>query len=324
MIQRLRPWLTRLYPRSWRMRYEEEFTALLEQCLHSPLDVLDILLGALDAHMLLLSGDSLTWSVMNMLNKIRTAILIVFAAYIGFIIAGFGLVGMADDSPMIALTKTNPALSVAWNIIQVGSAVSLLAVVVGGLPLAIVVIRRALTKPKQGLGLLLVPMVAFLALVAYGLILWTVATGLIVLPGVVRVVQPGPFPPGNRLLLAGFMLVFVLGAITSTLAVWKVISRTDIEQETFRAAGRGITIKIYQFAYWPAVVTTAAMIVMLAATLTWAWVSFSALPGVLGGSYGPWGTSTQAWFAGIVVLMALCTAAACLGVWRGRSRQKTL
>ena len=193
---------------------------------------------------------------------------------------------------------------------------------VGGLPLAIVVIRRALTKSNQGLGLLLVPVVAFLALVAYGLILWAVATGRILLPGVVRVVQPGPFPPGNRLLLAGFMLVFVLGAIASTLAVWKVISRTDIEQETFRAVGRGITVKIYQFAYWPAVVTTAAMFVMLAATLIWALVSFSALPGVLGGNFGPWGTSTQAWFAGIVVLMALCTAAACLGVWRGRSRQK--
>ncbi len=259
-----------------------------------------------------------------MLNKMRTAILIVFAAYIGFIIAGFGLVGMADDSPMIELTKTNPGLSAAWNIIQVGSAVALLAVVVGGLPLALVVIRRALTRPNQGLGLLLVPMLAFLALVAYGLLLWTVATGRILLPGVVRVVQPGSFPPGNRLLLAGFMLVFVLGAIASTLAVWKVISRTDIEQESFRAAGRGITVKIYQFAYWPAVVTTAAMIVMLAATIIWAWVSFSALPGALGGNYRPWGTSTLAWFAGILVLMALCTAAGCLGVWRGRSRQKTL
>jgi hypothetical protein len=324
MIERLRPWLTRLYPRSWRLRYGEEFTALLEQCLHSPLDVLDILLGALDAHMLLLSGENLTWRVMNMLNKIRTALLIVFAAYIGFVIAGFGLVGMADDSPMIELTKTNPGLSAAWNIIQAGSAVALLAVVVGGLPLAVGVIRRALTRPNQGLGLLLVPVAAFLAVVAYGVFLWTVATGRTLLPGVVRVVQPGPFPPGNRLLLAGFMLVFVLGAIASTLAVWKVISRTDTEQETFRAAGRDFTVKIYQFAYWPAVVTTAAMFVMLAATLIWALASFSALPGVLGGNYGPWGTSTQAWFVGIVVLMVLCTVVAFVGVWRGRSRQKAV
>jgi hypothetical protein len=320
MIQRLRPWLTRLYPRSWRMRYEEEFTALLEQCLHSPLDVLDILLGALDAHMLLLSGENLTWRGLNMLNKIRTAILIVFAAYIGFVVAGFALVGMADDSPMMALTKINPALAAAWTSIQAGAAVALLAVVIGGLPLAVVVIRRALSNAHQGLGLLLVPAFAFLALVAYVAFVLAVGSGRIQLSGVVQVVQPGSFPPGNRLLLAGLMLTFVLGAIASTLAVWKVISRTDVEQETFRAIQRSVTIKIYQFAYWPAVVTTAAMFVMLVATLTWAWMAFTALPGALAGNEGPWGLSTQAWFIGVSVLMTLCTAAACLGVWRGRFR----
>jgi hypothetical protein len=122
LIRRLRPWLTRLYPKSWRERYEQEFDALLEQCLHSPLDVLDILFGALDAHLLLLSGESLNWRVMNMLNKLRTAILIVFAAYIGFIVAGFALVGMADDSPMIDLTRTTPGLAAAWTAIQAGAA----------------------------------------------------------------------------------------------------------------------------------------------------------------------------------------------------------
>ncbi len=322
MIQRLRPWLTRLYPRTWRIRYEAEFTALLEQCLNSPLDVLDILLGALDAHLLLLSGESLNWRIMNMLNKIRTAVLLVFAAYIGFVVAGMALNGMADDSPMIALTKTNPALSAAWTTIQAGAIVSLLAVVVGGLPLAILVIRRALSNPRQGLGLLLVPVVAFLALVVYVMFILAVGTGRIQLPGVVRVVQPGPFPPGNRLLLAGLMATFVLGALASTLAVWKVVSRTDVDQETFRAIKRSITIRVYHFAYWPAVLTTLAMFIMLVATVTWGWLAFASLPGVLTGNFGPLGTSTQAWFIGILLLMTLSTAAACLGVLRGKARQK--
>jgi hypothetical protein len=318
MIQRLRPWLIRMYPRSWRIRYEAEFNALLEQSLYSPLDVLDILLGALDAHVLLLSGENLTWRGLNMLNKVRTAILIVFAAYIGFVIAGFGLVGMADDSPMIALTKTTPALAAAWITIQAGSGIALLAVVVGGLPLAFVVIRQALSKSHQGLGLLLVPVLAFLVLVAYAAFVLAVGTGRIALTGVVPVVQPGPFPPGNRLLLAGLMVTFIVGAIASTLAVWKVVCRTDVEQESFRAVKRSITIKVYQFAYWPAVVATAAMFVMLAATLTWAWLAFAALPGALAGNEGPWGISTQTWFIGVTVLMTLCTTAAGLGVWRGR------
>ncbi len=43
--------LIRLYPRSWRERYEEELTVLLEDRPPGPSDVLDLLLGALDAHL---------------------------------------------------------------------------------------------------------------------------------------------------------------------------------------------------------------------------------------------------------------------------------
>jgi hypothetical protein len=321
-MQKIRPWLTRLYPRDWRLRYETEFTALLEQCLNSPLDVLDVILGAVDAHLRLLSGDSLNWRVMNMLNKIRTTILIVFAAYIGFVIAGFSLVGLADDSPMAALMKTNPALSAAWITIQAGAAVALLAVVIGGLPLAITVIRRALAGSHRGLGLLLVPVLAFLAVAAYGGFVLEVGFGRIQLPGVLPVVQPGPFPPGNRLLLAGLMATFVLGAIASTLAVWKVISDTNIEQETFHVLRGVATLKIYRFAFLPAVITAIAMVVMLAGTMMWGLISFSTLPQVLSGNYGPWGTSTQAWFIAIITLMTISTLAALLGLVRGRSAQK--
>jgi hypothetical protein len=269
-----------------------------------------------------LSGESLTWRALNMLNKVRTAILIVFTAYIGFVIAGFALVGMADDTPMIALTKTNTALATAWTILQAAAAIALLVVVMGGLPLAITVIRRALTESHRGLGWLLVPALAFLTLAVYVMIIIAVGFGRIHLPGVAAVVQPGTFPAGNRALLAGLMATFVLGAIASTLAVWKVVSRTDSEQESFRAIKRNITVKIYHFAFWPAVVTTLAMFIMLAATVTWGWLAFSALPGAFTGNYGPWGTSTQAWFIGIIAVMSLATLVAFLGVKRARVGQK--
>src|SRR5262249_17230650 len=48
---KLKIFLLRLYPRAWRERYEEEFLALLEQTDSSPLDLVDVALGALDAHM---------------------------------------------------------------------------------------------------------------------------------------------------------------------------------------------------------------------------------------------------------------------------------
>ena len=53
--------------------------ALLEECLHSPLDVLDILLGALDAH--LDSPYGVNWRTLNMINKLRTSILLVFVGF---------------------------------------------------------------------------------------------------------------------------------------------------------------------------------------------------------------------------------------------------
>src|SRR5947209_1750088 len=43
--------LLRLYPREWRARYEEEFTVLIEQKPLSLIDIADIALGALDAHL---------------------------------------------------------------------------------------------------------------------------------------------------------------------------------------------------------------------------------------------------------------------------------
>jgi hypothetical protein len=321
--QRIQAWLTRLYPRSWRERYAAEFTALLEQCLSSPLDVLDVILGALDAHLRLLSGEPLNWRVLNMLNKIRTALCIVFASYIGFVIAGLALVGLADDSPMLQLMKTNAALAAAWTTIQAGSAIALLAVVTGGLPLAITILRYALSTPHRVLGWLLVPPIAFLAVCAYGVLIVEVGRGDLHLPGVVQVVGTGVFPAGNRLLMEGWVAIFVLSAIASTLAVWRAVTGTEVEQETFRLFGTSTTVRIYRFAYLPALITTLAMLVMLSATISWVWISFSALPYVPAGNYGPWGTATLPRSIGIIVLMLLATLAAFLGLARARPAQPT-
>ena len=227
--------------------------------------------------------------------------------------------GMLDDSPMIPYMRANLAPAVALSIIQLGAVVALLAVVVGGLPLAFTVIRRARSVDRINRGLLLVPAYSLLALVLYFGFIFLVATGRINIPGVVQVVQPGNFPIGNRLMLAGLMLIFVLGAIASTVAVWKVLSRTDVEQDTFKAGGRTLSIDVYKFAYIPAVITAVCMLVMLVATLVWSWLVFSAMPEVLAGQYGLWQTSTQAWLYGIIAVMAICCLTAILGVTRGRT-----
>jgi hypothetical protein len=314
----LRNWLVQLYPRPWRDRYGDEFEALLEQCLRSPLDVLDIFLGALDAHLDFSPGTN--WRSMNMNNKLRTAILIVFAAYIAFIVAGMGLYGLADDSPMLALMRSGSDLPllVSWLTIEAGSLIALAAVVLGGLPLASVVVRRALTSSRRDLRLLLVPVFALLALVLYAAFALSVGVGFVTIPGVARSVTPENFPLGNKLLIGGWMLVFVLGAIASTAAVWKITARTDVSESTFRVLGRQTSVKLYEYAYFPAAITSAAMLLMLLATVAWAGFSYSAMPQVFSQNWGLLLSNTTASFVVIVVIMIVATALAFVGLGRAR------
>ncbi len=317
-----RDWLIQLYPRAWRERYGEEFDALLEECLHSPLDALDIFLGALDAH--LEFPFEMNWRLMNMVNKLRTSILIVFAAYIGFIVGGMSFYGLVDDSPMADLMKARAdmPLFAAWTAVEVGAVIALLSVVIGGLPLAWTVIRRALTSSREDLRWLLVPVFAFLALVLYVMFMASIGLGRLQIPGVVPVVSHDNFPLGNRLLIGGFMLVFILGAIVSTVAVWKIISNTNMPESTFKILGREKSVKLYEYAFIPAVVATLAMLLMLIATIIWGWLAYSAMPQVFAEHWGLLLTSTTSSFITTVAIMLASTAVAFFGVARGYLARK--
>jgi hypothetical protein len=315
----VRAWLTRLYPLAWRNRYRDEFDALLEECLHSPMDVVDVIFSAFDAHLQLINGENVNWRLMDMLNKLPKTILLVFASYIGFIIAGMSLVGILDDSPMIPLMETNPAPALAMAVIRIAAVLAFLAVVTGGIPLAVSVIRRALTSDRTSRNLLLVPIISFASLVFYFGIILLVHTGQIQIAGIVREVQPDNFPLGNRLLLAGLMLVFVLGAIASTWAVWKAISRTDIKQASFHPVEQTVAINVYKFAYIPTVIVTVSMLVMAIATIIWSKLVFSALPQFFWGNFGLWQTSIQPWIYGIITVMVVSSVVAFMGIAHGRS-----
>ena len=302
---RSRAWLLSLYPAWWRDRYGDKFEVLLEETLHSPLDVLDVALGALDAHLDLAYGSN--WRLMNMLNKLRTGILLVFAGYIGFIIGGFSLLGLVDDSPAVALMKISAPVSLSWRLIQVCSAIALLAVVIGGLPLAFTILRRAFTASRRDLRYLLVPLIAFLAIVLYLVVFAVIAP------------QLGPaneFTASKRLVLGGLMAVFVLGAIASTAAVWKLVSNTEAEAD-LQVLGRTPPIKVYEPAFTGAAITTLCLLLMLAGTLSFGWLAFNALPDWLAGDFGLLLTSTSVSYSATILVMALSTAVAIFGLARG-------
>ena len=227
---------------------------------------------------------------------------------------------------MIPLIQTDPALAAAWLIIQAGSAVALPAVVVvvGGMLLAMTVIRCTLTVGRRSWGPAPGACVHLLALVLYHGCVFSVWTGRVHIPGVIRMIQPGDFPAGNRLMLQASCWLLLWEPIARKFAVWKVVSNTNIEQETFRLAGRSLSVKVYAFAFVPALITTLSMLIMLAATLAWAWLALSTFPQESAGNLRPWGPSMLAWFIGIITLMSLSTLVGFFGLGRGRPAHKAL
>jgi hypothetical protein len=320
----VRSWLIQLYPRPWRERYGEEFGVLLEECLHSPLDVVDIVLGAIDAHLEIPFESN--WRLMNMVNKLRTMLLCVFTAYIGFIIGGLAFYGLVDDSPMADLMKTglDVPLSAAWITVEAGAIVALLAIVTGGLPIGWRLLRRALTSARQDLKLLLVPVTALLALVLYFAFEMAVYTGRLPIAGIAQVVSHDNFPIGNRLLLAGSMVVLILGAVASTAAVWKVVTHADTEETPATATDSKPITNLYERAFIPAVIATASMLVMLFATVIWGVFVRTAMPQVFGEDWGLLQSSTAASLITIIVIMALSCALACFGLRHGWSARRSM
>src|SRR5262249_15784961 len=91
--------LLRLYPRLWRRRYEDDMLALVEVRPLSLFHSVDLLLGAIDAHLHPQFGTRdlvLSERVMLMLRTLRASLLTLFCAYIGFVIAGIGFQKMTE------------------------------------------------------------------------------------------------------------------------------------------------------------------------------------------------------------------------------------
>jgi hypothetical protein len=146
-----------------------------------------------------------------------------------------------------------------------------------------------------------VPLVAFLAIVKYLDVFSAIANSQWV-----GAIFPGNFPLAKRLLLLGFVAVFVMGAIASSAAVWKVVSNREPAEGRFSVMGRTTTVHLYRFAFPAAVVAALGMLTMLIATPALGWLAESSLPG----NFGLLLTNTAVSFAVTVTIMALSTVLA--------------
>ncbi|HEY7348702.1 MAG TPA: hypothetical protein VH599_10340 [Ktedonobacterales bacterium] len=288
-------WLLYLYPQAWRARYGEEFLALLEACPFSLWTLWDVCLGAVDAHLHL---ESVTGRMFPLMNRLRTTAVIVFCAYIGFVVAGLAFGKMVEYDDFTDLLDSTTSVAVSYWALYAGAFAALLAVLVGGLPLAVAVARSAIAAKRwRLLALFAVPPLSLAVWIGSGaLLLW---------------LTPGDFlsrPILQRILVGGlFFGLFGLAAIASAAAVCIVVIRSQISEKLFR------------FARIPAIITTLAMIVMFAATLVYGIAARAADPQLFAEDEGLLASNTTLTWLVILALMAVATAVAIAALIRGRA-----
>lgn len=222
-------------------------------------------------------------------DRVRSSAITVFCAYIAFVLAGIGFQKMSEYDDFADAAKAHTLIGVSFDVIVAGSAVALLAVLAGGLPLAFAALRYALSARRIDILLLFaVPIAAFGVLIGYG----TIVLALI---------------GGENLHIAfiGLVSVLILGAIASTVAVSLAVKRSQI-------AGN-----LLYFTRIPATVATLAMLAMCLATIIWGLGLRSDAPQLFNGNDGLISTNTAMnWFA-IVAVMGIATVIAIVGAVRG-------
>jgi len=295
--------LLRLYPRCWRDRYGDEFMAMLEAQRLSFTDVLDVALNALDAHInpnLSFADTSLNERVRLLMQKLRSAEIMIFAAWIAFVVAGLHFNGLMDDSPYSPLMGNigldldlHQPLGVTWTVLSAGSMIALLAVLAGGLPLAYAAWQRS----PQVRRFFIVPVVAFITVILPP----SIRIGLR-LAGVIP--SHSPTPLGMDIALTVWLIV---AAIASTWAVTRAISRADID------------VRLMHFAYLPGIVTTLAMALMLGATIAWGVFAHIQEPHLFDSANYFVGYPTAISWGLIVLTMTVSTIIAAMGCIRGMS-----
>jgi hypothetical protein len=288
-------WLLYLYPQAWRARYEEEFLALLETCSFSLWVVWDIWLGAIDAR---LHPEALTGRMLPRMNKLRTTAVIVFCAYVGLVVAGLAFGQMVEYDDFQQLLRSNSGVAVSYWTLYAAAFAALLAVLVGGLPIAFAAARFTISTRRWRL-------LALFAVPPFSLAVWI---GYIL---IVEALNPGDSnlfsaPPLTLIIVRGlFVGLFVLASCASAAAVSLVVVHSEISERLFRLA------RI------PAIITALAMVVMCMAVFFYGLAARVANPRLFAEDNGLLASNTTLSWLTILAIMALVTTVAVAALIQG-------
>ena len=231
-------------------------------------------------------------------RRLLSAEITVFAAYIAFVVAGMVFAKMVEYDDFSDVTHGNALITAAFNTLVAGAYIALLAVVVGGLPLAFAAARYAIsTRRWRILALLAAPLLAFAALLGY-----VALVGAVLAP---TFHTGNGVTPGNVVLFLGLGLVFVFGAAFSVYGVARAVRESEISP------------RLLAFARIPALVTTLAMTIVTGALVIWGFALRAAAPDLFGAGEGILETTVALNGLGVTLVMALATIIAIVAVTRG-------
>jgi hypothetical protein len=283
-------WLLRLYPRAWRERYADEFSALLAEYPVTLFTIIDIGLGALDARIF---PQLILERLDVLMQRLRLTAFTIFGAFVAFVVAGMGFQKMTEYDDFMTLAHHNIIVGVTYVLVVVGAVAALLGVLAGGVPIALAALRFAIQQRRWDiLSRFAVPPLTLVALFAY----------LKLMARIDR--HPSVHSSLTDTTFGIFVALFVLAAFASAVAVISAVNRSDLDERLFR------------WTRLPAMLTVLAMIVVVAAMITWSVSLWQAAPSLFFGDDGLLASSTVGNLVIHILIMAFATGVAARALLR--------
>ena len=309
-VTRLYALLLRLAPRGFREEHGAEVTQVFRQLYRDAwaqrgvwgaLGFLGAALGDLLGGIL---GEyrALIWGVWNrswVMSRLRSSAILVFCAYIAFVVIGMGFQKMTEDVVKSSVPTAHPGIALAYDGVIAGALIALLATLVGGLPIAFAALRQAFAARRWGIvALFAVPPVALAVWLG-----WTWALLNVIFPAN----RAANTPPTSNIYVYSWIALFVVAAIASVAAVAIAITRSDLRPDLFH------------FALAPEIGVALGMLVTVVAMGAWGIQMLSDAPNYLAGNAGPLGfdISLGSSLIAHIALMGLATLIVIAGIARG-------
>ncbi len=251
---------------------------------------------------------ALCWGIWNrswVMSRLRSSAILVFCAYIAFVVIGMGFQKMTEDVVKSTVPTAHPGIALAYDGVIAGALIALLATLVGGLPIAFTALRQAIAARRWGI-------VALFAVPPIALVVWLGWTWTL-LNVIFPTNQTANTPPTSNIYVYSWVALFVVAAIASVAAVATAITRSEIRPDLFR------------FALAPEIGVALGMLVTVAAMSAWGIQMLSDAPNYLAGNAGPLGfdISLGSSLIAHIALMGLATLIVIAGIARGYGARHT-